>query len=363
MSARSRNRIKSLARAALGTLRPAARTRPENPRSILVLHELLLGDTLMLAPLIARLRALHAGAEIYVTARPEVLPLLSSRPYGVIPIAFSERAANALAGLEAAGDCDLAIVPGENRYTLHARGLGAKWIVAFGGTKQGWKDWAADELIDFPRCSANLADIFAELAGGAPADLRYQRGDWPAPSARPFDLPTSPYAVLHIGASTPLKYWASERWRALAERLAGKYNVVWSCGPRETELVPKADPDRRFVSYPGTLDLPQLWHLVANSSLLVTLDTGVAHIGKLALARTICLFGPGSAALTGRGEFWRDAPFAEVTAADFPCRDQRVIFGRDVDWARVCRRSLAECPAPRCMDALTVDDVMRAIPQ
>jgi ADP-heptose:LPS heptosyltransferase len=179
---------------------------------------------------------------------------------------------------------------------------------------------------------------------------------------RPFEIPAPPYAVLHTGASTPLKYWASDHWRALAGRLAGKYTVVWSCGPGETELVSKADPDRRFGSYPGTLDLPQVWHLVANSSLLVTLDTGVAHIGKLALARTVCLFGPGSAALTGRGEFWRDAPFTEVTAADFPCRDQRVIFGRDVEWARVCRRGLAECPAPRCMEALTVDDVMRAIP-
>ena len=48
MSARSRNRMKSLGRAALAALRPAARARAERPRTILVLHELLLGDTLML---------------------------------------------------------------------------------------------------------------------------------------------------------------------------------------------------------------------------------------------------------------------------------------------------------------------------
>jgi ADP-heptose:LPS heptosyltransferase len=167
--------------------------------------------------------------------------------------------------------------------------------------------------------------------------------------------------VLHIGASTPLKYWDDERWRALAERLAQSYRVVWSCGPRETDLVRRIDPQGRFASYPGTLDLAQLWHLVARSSLLVTLDTGIAHLGKLTLARTVCLFGPGSAALTGRGEFFRDAPFTEVTVADFPCRDQHVIFGRDVAWARVCRRSLAECARPRCMEAIALEDVMRAI--
>ena len=195
-----------------------------------------------------------------------------------------------------------------------------------------------------------------------PSTRTWRRGfSVPAPACRPFAAPAQPYAVLHVGASTPLKYWDSERWRALAGRLAGKYRVVWSCGPRETELLRQVDPQGRFASYPGNLDLPQLWQLVANSSLVVTLDTGIAHIGKLTLARTVCLLGPGSAALTGRGEFWRDAPFTEVTVADFPCRDQRIVFGRDVAWARVCRRSLAECARPRCMEAIALEDVMRAI--
>jgi ADP-heptose:LPS heptosyltransferase len=361
MSARTLNRMRVLGRAALSSMRPAPRVRPDSPRRILVLHELLLGDTLMLAPLLARLRARHGGAEIYVTARPEVLPLFSGRPYGVIPLAFTEREADALASLDEARDCDLAIVPGENRYTVNARGLGAAWIVAFGGVRPGWKNWAADELPDFPARPANLGDIFAELAGPSPAGLRYRRGDWPAPAYKPFTAPKPPYAVLHVGASTPLKYWGAERWRTLAERLAARYNVVWSCGPREAELLRGIDPEGRFAAYPGTLELPQLWHLVANSSLLVALDTGVAHIGKLTFARTVCLFGPGSAALTGRGEFFREVPFTAVTVADFPCRDQHVIFGRDVAWARICRRSLAQCQRPRCMEAIALDDVMQAI--
>jgi ADP-heptose:LPS heptosyltransferase len=358
MSTRALHRLRSLAASALGSMRRAPRVRPVQPRRILVLHELLLGDTLMLAPLLARLRARHAGAEIYVAARPEVLPLFSGRPWGVAPIAFTERAP---AALEAARDCDLALVPGENRYTLSARGIGARWIVAFGGARPGWKNWAADELIDFPRHPANLADIFAELAGPAPAGLRYRPGDWPAPAFRPFERPAAPYAVLHVGASTPLKYWDTERWRALAAHLAERFRVVLSCGPREVDLVQQIDPKGRYGAYAGTLDLPQLWHLVAGADLLVTLDTGVAHIAKLTGTRTVCLFGPGSAALTGRGEFFRDAPFTEVTAADFPCRDQHVIFGRDVAWARVCRRSLAECPAPHCMQAIALDDVLRAL--
>ena len=56
MASRALSRARTLFRAALDSLRPRLRARPEHPQTILVLHELLLGDTLMLAPLLAALR-------------------------------------------------------------------------------------------------------------------------------------------------------------------------------------------------------------------------------------------------------------------------------------------------------------------
>ena len=356
MSARALNRIRALGRAALSVAQPRPRARPEHPRRILVLHELLLGDTVMLAPLLARLRKRHPQAEICVTVKPAMLPLFSRRPYGVTALSFDERTPGALEGLEAARDCDLAIVPGENRYTVTARALGARWIAALAGGRPGWKNWGADELVEFPRQAADLGEIFASLAG--PGVERYRPGDWPAPAHQPFPLPRAPYAVLHVGASTPLKYWPAERWHELAERLSARYTVVWSAGPKETHLIPAG----AAAAYPGNLDLAQLWHLLANAELLVTLDTGVANMAKLTWTRTVCLFGPSSAALTGRGEFWKDAPFTELTVAEFACRDQSVLFGRDIIWVRTCRRTLAECARPRCMEAIAVEDVLRALP-
>jgi ADP-heptose:LPS heptosyltransferase len=361
MSARALNRIRTLGRAAL-SIRPVARVRPEHPRRILVLHELLLGDTLMLAPLLARLRARHRDATIYVTARPAILPLFSGRPYGVVAIPFDERSPDALAALDTARDCDLAIVPGENRYTVTARAVGARWIAALAGGRPGWKNWGADELVEFPRQSTNLADIFASLAGGEPSPLRYRPGDWPAPACRLFELPARPFAVLHIGARSPLRHWPSPRWAALAGGLTARgYQVAWSTGPGEGRLVEDVDPKRHFAAYGGTLDLAQLWHLVAGADLLVTLDTGVAHLAKLTFTKTVCLFGPGSAPLLGRGEFFRDAPFTEVTIPDFPCRDRSQLFKREVTWVRHCARTLDECSRPRCMEALQVEDVVRAL--
>jgi hypothetical protein len=50
-----------------------------------------------------------------------------------------------------------------------------------------------------------------------------------------------------------------------------------------------------------------------------------------------------------------------VIVDPFPCRDQRVLFKRDIAWVRRCARTLAECPHARCMDAIGVDKVLAAI--
>jgi hypothetical protein len=99
---------------------------------------------------------------------------------------------------------------------------------------------------------------------------------------------------------------------------------------------------------------------VAGATALICVDTSVAHMGKLSFTPTVCLFGPSSAQLVGKGEFWADAPFDGITVADFPCRDQRLLFKREIAWVRRCGRSLAECPRPRCMEAITPAEVSRA---
>lgn len=67
------------------------RSRPERPASILVAHNLLLGDTLMLTPLLAKLRERHPAARIAMTVKPPIAPLYAGRPYGVEAIAVDLR--------------------------------------------------------------------------------------------------------------------------------------------------------------------------------------------------------------------------------------------------------------------------------
>lgn len=364
---RTAHRLGVLARAALGAMRGLRpRLRPAQPAKILVLHELLLGDTLMLAPLLAALRLRFPQAALFVTAKPEIAPLFAARPYGAQVLPYAERMAGAWAALAPARGADLVLLPGENRYVLQARALGARWVVAFAGARPAWKDSLCDELLALPARPTALADMFALLSGVEEAQLRGLRhspADWPAPPAADYDAPGAPYAVLHVGAGSPLRLWEDGKWRELAQALEQRgIAPVWSAGPGEAQLVAGIDPQGRHRSYAGALDLAQLWRLLSGAEMLVTLDTGVAHLAKLAGVPTAALFGPGSARLFGRGAFWRDSAYAEVTVADFPCRDQRHLFKRELEWVRRCNRGPAECPAARCMQGISVAQVLAALP-
>jgi ADP-heptose:LPS heptosyltransferase len=165
-----------------------------------------------------------------------------------------------------------------------------------------------------------------------------------------------------VGASTPLKFWLPERWMALANHLQGLgLEVVWSGGPGEEGFVQACDPEGRYRSFAGRLDLAQLWRLVQGAALLVAPDTGVAHLGRATWTPTVALFGPGSAPLAGKGDFWRDTPWTALTEDPFPCRDQRLVFGRNLDWVRRCGRTPAQCAVPRCMHAIGLDRVLMTV--
>jgi len=331
-----------------------------DPQRILIAHHLLLGDTLMLTALAAKLRERHPAADIVMAMRESYAPLYAGAPYGLRALGWNPRAP-AASPLWREKGFDLAIIPGDNRLSWLALALESRWIVGFAGDRPPTKNWPIDELWRYPDRPAAWSDMVAGLVEGPPpAPFRSER--WPAPPARPKLALPRPYAVLHVGASTPLKRWSAARWAALARRFAAAgVAPVWSAGPDEAELVRSCDPDARYASVAGAVSLTQLWHLLAEASALVAPDTGVAHLGRIVGTPTVALFGPGSATVSGAGAFWRDAPYRAVTMDPFPCRDQRVLFRREIPWVRRCGRTLRECAHPRCMDAIDLDAVSAAV--
>jgi ADP-heptose:LPS heptosyltransferase len=321
----------------------------------------------MLTPLLAKCRERWPSADIFMTCAPSYCGLYAMRPYGVRVLAYDPRDMHSLRRLRAAAPFDLALIPGDNRYSWLARALGARWVMGFSGADARYKDWPIDELRSYPEVPTAWADLAAGLIDG-PAPARYRPGDWPAPVAAAFEAPAEPYCVIHAGASSALKRWPADRWSELARRLRTlDLRIVLSAGPGEEHLLEAIDGGRVLPRFGGNLSLPQMWHLLARAKLLVAPDTGIAHLGRLVGVPTLALFGPGSALLSGAGDFWHDSPFRALTIPDFPCRDQTVTMRRDVRWIRRCERfqgtASGQCPEARCMLALSTDDVSRAAVQ
>ncbi len=372
-------RLLTLVLAAARSMGKRTATRSPTParpvQRILVAHYLLLGDTLLLAPLLAKLSRQYPHAERFVLARPAVAPLFSGQPYGFTALPYDPRDFSSFRRLLATGPFDLAFALGDNRYAWLARAAGARWIVGFDSDRPAWKNWMVDAPQPHAARPMAWADMAAALAEGA-APAVFRTGDWPTPAADQ-KLPAGPYAVLHVGASTPLKLWPAERWRALADFLRQRgITPVWSAGRDETALVDEIlveppDSEQGDLRYCGRLSLPQLWQLLAGASLLVCPDTGIAHLGKLVGVPTVVLFGPGSPTIYGKGDFWRDAPYIGLAADPFPCRNQNLLFRRELDWVQRCGRDRAACasasaqwpcdpPTAPCMQAIGLAAVLTA---
>lgn len=335
------------------------RNQPLLPQRILIAHHLLLGDTLMLTSLLAKLRQNYPRASIVMTVRKTMTTLYQHRPFDVDVVEYDPRDHHSLQRLLKLGPFDWALIPGDNRYSWLAYAMGARFITAFSGDRPAYKNWPIDEFIDYSSTPKTWSDMLMDLC---PGDLPkpYTIHDWQAPDYAPFTSPKQPYAVLHVGASTPLKHWQPEKWRELADALKQQgFTVAWSSGRGEEYLVSAITPTAEELVYAGKLSLAQMWHLLGHAHLLICPDTGIAHLGRITGVSTLVLFGPGSQVLLGNGEYWQHCPMTPITIDPFPCRDQQVLFKRLIPWVRRCGRSPKECSHARCMQAITREQVQK----
>lgn len=103
-----------------------------------------------------------------------------------------------------------------------------------------------------------------------------------------------PYIAVHPGASVPARTWNPERHATLVGRMLEEgWRVVVTGGPEERKLTARVTRGR-----PGTLDLggrttlSELARILAGSRLLVTGNTGPAHLAAAVGTPVISLFAP-----------------------------------------------------------------------
>jgi ADP-heptose:LPS heptosyltransferase len=312
-------------------------------RSILVIHQLFLGDAIMLTPLLARLRGIFPMAKITVAMPWHQVAIYSGLPFGVQALPFDAKGRgsidNLLRAAQAQNGFDLAILPGENRYAWHAAACDSRWIIGFAGGDR-YKTWPLDEQRDWPEAPMSLPNIFASLVPTVSAAGATPLSVWPAPigglgeAAATALAGVAQYAVLHIGASNPKKFWAGANWAKLAQKITDSgIQVVWSAGKNETHLLENCGVQDAHINLAGTLDLGQMWHLLNNAAFLVAPDTGIAHLARLTQTPAITLFGPGPTKLYAETALLNhDSQFQPLVLSELPERYQTSLFKRPLDW-------------------------------
>ncbi|MGV6851507.1 MAG: glycosyltransferase family 9 protein [bacterium] len=342
--------------------RPFKRQRPKSVQRILVVNHLLLGDTLMLTPLLKRLRCEYPESQIIFACPKAISPLYSKHPYGVEAVGFDLRCVRSIWQLITHyRQYDIAYVPGDNRWSWLAMAMDARWIVAFSGDKS-WKNRYVDEFVSFPDKTMAWGDITATLVSAYSSSMRFDPKDWSAPDSAVFELPEKRYVVLHLGASKVHKHWSSKNWNILADWLRqNQIQVAWSVGQSEAYLLREVKLYPEDKVFAGTLDLSQLWKLLKKAQAVVCPDTGVAHLGRIVNVPTIVLFGPGSPLISGAGSFWRESPFYPLWDESIKCRNQTLLFERRLSWVQHCWRGDIECSRPFCTNINTHDRVINVL--
>jgi heptosyltransferase-2 len=155
------------------------------------------------------------------------------------------------------------------------------------------------------------------------------------------------------GANSPIyeqsvRRWPLEHYRQLAAELLKRGFRVAVTGALTDDFVRPAFVELSTIDLVSKTSVMELLALFANCALVITHDSGPLHVAQLAGARTLALFGP-----TNPPEFVRD-----------PTR-VRVIWGGADLVCRPCydKRHFAPCGDNRCVNEITVQEVLRAVEQ
>jgi heptosyltransferase-3 len=131
---------------------------------------------------------------------------------------------------------------------------------------------------------------------------------------------SKPYAVLHMRASTAFKCWRPERFAQIADHLVQKYEfeIVLSGSRRDRDyndgVATLCRHPERVINIAGKIDMPDIPALYDGADLVVSVDTGPAHIAAATRA-PIVILGPRENAPFGKDDCIV-APDIEMVKAD-----------------------------------------------
>ncbi|MFG2352361.1 glycosyltransferase family 9 protein [Streptomyces sp. NPDC048521] len=267
-------------------------TRTPHPPTVLVLRALGLGDLLAGVPALRGVRRAFPGHRVVL-----------AQPPGLTEPALATGAIDAVFAAEAPGRAVPSLThwagpPPDVAIDLHGNGPESRDALAALRPRRllahacpGGPPWQGhaherDRWCAFLRGYGIPAD---------PLDLRLPRPGTPSPAPGT--------VVVHPGAASGSRRWPGERFAAVVRCLrAAGHHVVLTGGPGEDALVrsvAERGGQRAQDVLTGGLPFGELSALVAEASLVLSGDTGLAHLAVAHGTRSVTLFGPVSPRLWG----------------------------------------------------------------
>jgi len=275
------------------------------PARLLVIRNSGLGDLLMELPALKALRRHFPSHEMFVTCPDALTPVLDLLDIAAIPVTEQEDRSKPAAAARHHQETDRIILD-----RLLAEGTRYDVVVALRVPRTA----LIEDLRSLTRGSyLGFADPDLSTSGGLPHfdETVHILARWSGLLAA-FGVPVDQddlylapehsddravhRVIVHPGAASPSREWPVERWARLSRalRLAG-LEVLLTGGPGDVGkaervrisagLEPAADRS-------GATNVLELFELVRQSDLVISGDTGIAHVATVLRRRSLTLFGP-----------------------------------------------------------------------
>jgi heptosyltransferase-1 len=158
------------------------------------------------------------------------------------------------------------------------------------------------------------------------------------------NTPQRSLVIINPVARWKTKLWLEENFAELADRLIKEKQtrVVFTGSTGDKALVDRILSMMREQAWnwAGQTTLKELAALASYADLFITTDTGPMHLAAAAGARVLALFGPTAP--------WRTGPYGS----------QHIVLRTGIDCSPCFKR---KCDHIRCMEEITVDEVMENI--
>lgn len=230
---------------------------------------------------------------------------------------------------------------------------GIRMRVGYGTKRRGF---LLTKKLDLPAKEIHRVEHFLRLAAAAGADTSEkdyeffitepdrERGRLIL-SCEGADL-NNRFVVINPGGNWKPKRWPVDKFAQLADRLIDEYGVRILITGAEKDKGLSEEISQRMrnkpVSIAAKTSLRELASILEMVKLVISGDSGPMHIAVSSGTNVVALFGPTSAGITGPYGKGNYTVISKNVGCDIPCYDYA-------------------CRDYRCMNAISVDDVIRVI--